>query len=107
MDEICDSFDCILINFSCIMHVFCVDDVGLPEIFCTLVALLQHYCVSTMNTTIPAYVTSPYLLGFNEPNDVNQCNTSPHEAATLWGTLMQNFPDAKFVSPATAGTFCF
>lgn len=52
---------------------------------------------------IPSYVNTSFLLGYNEPNDAGQCNTSPKDAAVAWSTRMKLFPNTQFVSPATAG----
>jgi hypothetical protein len=47
-------------------------------------------------------ITSPYLLGFNEPNLCGQANISPREAAQLWRQIEAEHPDTFLISPAPA-----
>ncbi|CAM9569235.1 unnamed protein product [Ectocarpus sp. 8 AP-2014] len=51
--------------------------------------------------------TSPYLLGFNEPNYGEQANLTPQEAADLWPEVRQQADDLgmELVSPAV--NFCY
>ncbi|CAN0554626.1 unnamed protein product, partial [Ectocarpus sp. 8 AP-2014] len=51
--------------------------------------------------------TSPYLLGFNEPNYGEQANLTPQEAADLWPQVRQQADDLgmELVSPAV--NFCY
>jgi hypothetical protein len=48
--------------------------------------------------------TATWLLGFNEPEDANQANLTPQQAAALWPQLEQiansHTPPMKLVSPA-------
>ena len=63
----------------------------------------MHWCLSSLNDTIPSYVSTEYMMGFNEPNNAHNCNTSADTVAKAWGTVMQKWPNSKLVSPATAG----
>lgn len=38
-----------------------------------------------------------------QPNNLHNCNTEARDAARAWATVMRRFPNAKLVSPATAG----
>ena len=60
--------------------------------------------VATLESQIPA--GAKYLLGFNEPNFVQQSNLTPQQAAALWPQLEQVATDKglKLVSPAV--NFC-
>ncbi len=42
---------------------------------------------------------SRWLMGFNEPNDVNQADLTPDEAAILWHRIEERFPDRFLVAP--------
>lgn len=52
--------------------------------------------------SIPSFITgtSPYLLGFNEPDRADQSNLTPQEAAQLWGYIESYYPNKKLISPA-------
>ena len=54
-------------------------------------------------TQIHIQSSSPYVLGFNEPNHKDQANMTPQECADAWPLLEQNSHGAKLVSPTTAG----
>merc|ERR1711874_736480 len=43
----------------------------------------------------------PTILGFNEPNQPDQANLSPLEAALAWVEVQEKYPDRELVSPAT------
>jgi len=43
------------------------------------------------------------ILGFNEPNQADQADMTPQEAAAAWLEVMERYPDRTLVSPATAG----
>lgn len=47
---------------------------------------------------------SPYLLGFNEPNQHEQSNLEPELAAEAWIDIQTRFPEKILVSPAMANT---
>lgn len=55
------------------------------------------------NLTVLPGTNLDYFLGFNEPNDVHECNLSPADAARDWKVIMDTFPLSQLVSPATAG----
>ena len=63
----------------------------------------MHWCISTLNETIPSYINTTFMLGFNEPNNAHNCNKSPQEVAAAWATVMARWPNSQLVSPATAG----
>jgi hypothetical protein len=63
----------------------------------------MSWCVKDVAKSVPGGVNTSFFLGFNEPNDVHQCNTSPAAAAAAWKDVMAKFPAAALVSPATAG----
>ena len=63
----------------------------------------MHWCLSTLNSTVPRYVNTTYMLGFNEPNNVHNCNRPASDVAAAWGQVMQQWPNSQLVSPATAG----
>ena len=41
--------------------------------------------------------------GFNEPNNLHNCNTDAQAVAEAWATVMKQWPHSMLVSPATAG----
>merc|ERR1719334_649205 len=55
--------------------------------------------------SIPDNIDDKYqfILGFNEPNHVDQSNLSPQVAAEAWIELQSMYPDRILVSPAPAG----
>ena len=63
----------------------------------------MHWCISSLNDTVPSNVSTKYMLGFNEPNNAGNCNKPPREIAQAWGQIMHDFPDSELVTPATAG----
>lgn len=73
---------------------------GFPELFVPM-----HWCFTGLNASLPSGVNSTYLLGFNEPNNLHNCNKSPEQAAVAWATVLQRWGDGstQLVSPATAG----
>ncbi len=60
------------------------------------------FSASTDLSQIPS--TASWLLAFNEPEDANQANLTPQQAAALWPTLEQiansHNPKLKILSPA-------
>ncbi|CAH1801469.1 unnamed protein product [Owenia fusiformis] len=42
------------------------------------------------------------ILGFNEPNFVEQANLLPEEAADLWMEIQEKLPDVQLVSPSAS-----
>lgn len=63
----------------------------------------MHWCVSSLNDTIPAGTNMTYMMGFNEPNNAHNCNMSPQAIAQAWSAVLKRWPDSLLVSPATAG----
>jgi hypothetical protein len=63
----------------------------------------MHWCFSSLIETIPSYVNTTFMLGFNEPNNQHNCNKSPSLVAAAWATVMSRWPTSQLVSPATAG----
>ena len=63
----------------------------------------MHWCISTLNATVPSYVDTSYMMGFNEPNNLHNCNKDAAVVAAAWAVVMQKWPSSKLVSPATAG----
>lgn len=63
----------------------------------------MNWCLSSLDTPVPPYVNRTYFMGFNEPNNLHNCNTSPELVARAWGTVMRNWTGSHLVSPATAG----
>lgn len=63
----------------------------------------MHWCLSSLNDTVPAWVDQSILLGYNEPNDLHNCNTPAATAAASWGDVMARWPNTRLISPATAG----
>lgn len=62
----------------------------------------MSWCFAS-NYTTPSYVNRTYFLGFNECNNVHNCNKAASDAAKAWGAVMEAFPDSQLVTPATAG----
>ena len=56
-----------------------------------------------MNKSIPANVNRTFFMGFNEPNNLHNCNKDAETIAKAWGQVMAQWPNSKLVSPATAG----
>jgi hypothetical protein len=64
----------------------------------------MNWCLSSMHDEKPSYdVGAPIFMGFNEPNNIHNCNTHALDVAKAWGTIMQQWPNSALVSPATAG----
>ena len=66
----------------------------------------MHWCLSSINATVPSYVDTTFMLGFNEPNNIHNCGAhgrTPEMLARAWAQIMQQFPTSKLVTPATAG----
>lgn len=63
----------------------------------------MDWCLSSINSTIPADVNTTFFMGFNEPNNANNCNTDAATVAKAWGRVMALHPTSQLVSPATAG----
>ena len=57
-----------------------------------------------LETAIPA--SAQYLLGFNEPNFIQQSNLSPQAAAALWPELEQVAKDRHLLLVSPAVNFC-
>ena len=64
----------------------------------------MNWCLSSVNTSVPTDVDQTYWMGFNEPNNVHNCNTSAEKVALAWRRTMELHPEPTvLVSPATAG----
>ena len=65
----------------------------------------MHWCTKGLaNATIPEGTNATFLLGFNEPNNLHNCNLSPLEVAIAWSTVLKLWAGSSYlVSPATAG----
>lgn len=63
----------------------------------------MDWCLDGMKAKVPIYVNRTFFLGFNEPNNLHNCNTEPALVARAWKTIMQQWPDTQLVSPATSG----
>ena len=65
----------------------------------------MHWCITGLaNASIPAGTNASFLLGFNEPNNLHNCNKSPLVIATAWATVLELWGSSStLVSPATAG----
>ena len=63
----------------------------------------MNWCLSSINHTVPNDVSQQFWMGFNEPNNVHNCHTSPADVARAWARVMELHPNSKLVSPATAG----
>ncbi len=59
------------------------------------------WCFS--NETTPPGTNLTFFMGYNEPNDIHSCNKNPRDAAIAWNTTMNMHPNARLVSPASAG----
>lgn len=63
----------------------------------------MNWCLSSIDAKVPPYVNRSYFMGFNEPNNAHNCNTDAEKVATAWKRVMDLWPEASLVSPATAG----
>lgn len=64
----------------------------------------MNWCLDGMDATVAPTVNRTFFMGFNEPNNAHNCNTSPEKVAAAWGTVMKNWSStSQLVSPATAG----
>lgn len=63
----------------------------------------MNWCLSSIPKPIPEYVNRTFFMGFNEPNNLHNCNTDAHTAAVAWASVMQKWGGSVLVSPATAG----
>jgi hypothetical protein len=63
----------------------------------------MNWCLSSMGKQVPSYVNKTFFMGFNEPNNLHNCNTDAATVAHAWGTIMRLWPTSILVSPATAG----
>lgn len=61
----------------------------------------MFWCDPTL--PVPPNINTSLVLGFNEPNNVHNCNKSPRDIAQAWGTIMDRFPSSRLVSPSMAG----
>ena len=62
----------------------------------------MHWCLP-LTVPLPSYANSSIILGPNEPNNLHNCNRAPADIAAAWGPFMSMWPEARLVSPATAG----
>ena len=58
----------------------------------------MSFVCNLINIIIPRVQT---ILGFNEPNQPDQANMSPLEAAVAWLEVQDVYGDRELVSPAT------
>ena len=64
----------------------------------------MNWCLSGVEKPIPDDVDKTYWMGFNEPNNLHNCNTDAATVAKAWGRVMELHPaPTQLVSPATAG----
>lgn len=63
----------------------------------------MNWCLDSLEKPIPSYVNRSFFMGFNEPNNLHNCNTKPRDVAKAWETVMARWPHSQLVSPATAG----
>merc|ERR1712037_816152 len=63
----------------------------------------MNWCLDSLEKPIPPYVNRSFFMGFNEPNNLHNCNTKPRDVAKAWKTVMARWPNSQLVSPATAG----
>jgi hypothetical protein len=65
----------------------------------------MHWCIKGLNASLPPGVNSTFLLGYNEPNNLHNCNISPETAAESWQVVLDRWGGGatQLVSPATAG----
>jgi hypothetical protein len=64
----------------------------------------MNWCLDGMDAAVAPTVNRTFFMGFNEPNNAHNCNTSPEKVAAAWGTVMKNWSStSQLVSPATAG----
>jgi len=63
----------------------------------------MSWCLSGLNAAPPKDISREFFMGFNEPNNRHNCNTSAEKVAKAWGMVMKLYPDSQLVSPATAG----
>lgn len=63
----------------------------------------MNWCIKSFADEMPDYVNTTFFMGFNEPNNLHNCNTDARTVATAWATVMSRYPDSLLVSPATAG----
>jgi hypothetical protein len=61
-------------------------------------------CLSSLNTRVQSGLAKPtVIMAFNECNHPNQCLMSADSAAKSMGAIMSAYPNARLVSPSTAG----
>eukprot|EP01062_Namystynia_karyoxenos_P002054 TRINITY_DN1070_c0_g1_i2.p1 TRINITY_DN1070_c0_g1~~TRINITY_DN1070_c0_g1_i2.p1 ORF type:complete len:231 (+),score=66.56 TRINITY_DN1070_c0_g1_i2:74-694(+) len=63
----------------------------------------MYWCMKNFNDTVEPYVNRTFMMGFNEPNSRNNCNSTPREIALAWSTVMERWPNSALVSPGTTG----
>ena len=63
----------------------------------------MNWCLSSMEAPVASYVNRTFFMGFNEPNNLHNCNTDARAVAQAWGTVMERWGGSLLVSPATAG----
>ena len=59
---------------------------------------LGHHANTSFPDVPDQYTT---ILGYNEPNQPDQANIAPEEAAAAWMGLQEKYPNKKLVAPAT------
>ena len=55
----------------------------------------MHWCLSSLGKPIPSYVDQTFMLGFNEPNNAHNCDTSARTVAEAWARVMRDYPKIR------------
>jgi hypothetical protein len=64
----------------------------------------MSWCLSGIDSLLPAGTNTTFAIGANEPNLASQCNKSPAVIAAAYASIFAKFPaTTRFVSPAMAG----
>lgn len=63
----------------------------------------MHWCIDNLNDTVPSYVNTTFMMGYNEPNNAHNCNKDATTVAQSWSRVMSGWQNSILVSPATAG----
>jgi len=67
----------------------------------TFIPMIRDKVDFTNGTAVAVPGQYPTILGFNEPNQPDQANMSPLEAAVAWLEVQDKYGDRELVSPAT------
>lgn len=63
----------------------------------------MNWCLSSIDAPVAGYVNRTFFMGFNEPNNLHNCNTDARAVAAAWSKVMGRWEGSLLVSPATAG----